>query len=193
MAAAVRAVFEIGMQRTSVQSKSIAREERESIATIDRENPVDRQARHPGFGQVRGASGGRPSRNSRSRNRPMERRDPPIESRRPTEPDAGASAGDRTNGKRVFGPSCQRQRHWAPSALLRQGPRAGESGVDLRVGPICIWPPVYWHRAVQPSKDPAGASSPPPRRDSAATRMARRHTCRTAQTPTAAGIVVNIE
>src|SRR6476659_6559022 len=72
MAATVRAVFEIGMPRLSGRSKSIVREERESIATIDRENPVDRQARHPGFGQVRGASGGRPSRNSRSRNRRME-------------------------------------------------------------------------------------------------------------------------
>jgi hypothetical protein len=58
MAAPVRAVFEIGMPRTSVRSKSIVREERESDAIIGRENPVAHQARHPGFGQVCGASGG---------------------------------------------------------------------------------------------------------------------------------------
>ena len=56
----------------------------------------------------------------------------------PTEPDAGASAGDRARAARSKG--------WRPRAttlaakrlFFGRGPRAGESGVDLRVGPICL-------------------------------------------------------
>jgi hypothetical protein len=58
MAATVRAVFEIVMLRTSVQCKSVVREERESDVTIGRIDPVARQARHFGFGRNCGASGG---------------------------------------------------------------------------------------------------------------------------------------
>jgi hypothetical protein len=58
MAATVRAVFEIGFAEDFGSKQGRSFEKNAKQAAIDRPDPVARQARLPGFGQVRGASGG---------------------------------------------------------------------------------------------------------------------------------------
>ena len=82
------------------------------------------------------------------------------------EPDAGASAGDRT-GRGVFGHS-GREKRWMPSSCPRARPRIGESGVGSDAGPICFAPPTlrlirHCRRAlIQPDQPLVFASLPNP-------------------------------
>lgn len=54
------------------------------------------------------------------------------------EPDAGASAGDRTFKRRLR--TQPKGKHRMPSSRFRAGPRIGESGVGSDAGPICCGP-----------------------------------------------------
>ena len=147
MAATVRAVFEIAMQRTSVRRKGIVREEREATQPsagfsrpLAEEAPSKASAGH-GASTRRGATT-----EDRSRNRRMER-----------ERQAGASARSgqtqtlRRNRMPVRAPvtepaECdprianQRQRHWAPSAFLVKDHALVRVGSTFGSAPFALGP-----------------------------------------------------
>jgi hypothetical protein len=134
MAAPVRADLEIARYRTSVRCQAIIRWECECDAAIGWTDPVIRRARCAGFGQVYGAIDEWPG-DDRPRNqmpalnlrvRASGRNRMPV--RAPVTELTRRGSSDRL----IIGNDTGRQ------VSSQEGPRAGESGVDLRVGPICV-------------------------------------------------------
>ena len=137
MAATVRAVFEIGFaanfgskqidcsRRTRKHRHHRSGEPGRPSGKASRLRPGSRRQRRQAITElpVSAVAGWRA--------RSSDRKPPPDASRMPVRAPVTEPAGRSSDRD-------QRQRHWAPSVSLRRGPRAGESGVDLRVGPICI-------------------------------------------------------
>jgi hypothetical protein len=138
MAATVRAVFQIALQRTSVRSKPVALK-RNAKQRCHRSARPGRSSGKASRLHARYAAPATEDHNGMTGLGTDGRRgeDLRIPTSPPDEPDAGASAGDRARGRR----SSDRTAHGKDTGrqVLPSGrPRAGESGVDLRVGPICI-------------------------------------------------------
>ena len=100
MAATVRAVFETGPEEGFGPTQGRSFEKNAKQATIGRIFRPGAEEAREGFGRTRAtARGDRTA--IRSRNRRADGKDPRIRTNLPTEPDAGASAGDRARGHMI--------------------------------------------------------------------------------------------
>ena len=142
MAAAARGLRDPNMQRASVRRTTGRSRRTRSQATIGRFSPV---ARRGGVRRLRPEHAAALSRVTRREaisgmiglgTAGWSWKGLRILTNHPTEPDAGASAGDSVGRKRS--PDRVRKTTTLGAKLPSRVPRAGESGVDLRVGPICI-------------------------------------------------------